>query len=521
MQGRTVMPGLIDAHSHFPSNGLVSVGLDLSSPPIGDIANTEQLLQAISKAARQQSSSRWLIGFNYDDASLAEGKHPTRQQLDKAAPDHAVYLWHRSGHMGVANSRALQELGHVLQAGQPNAIGYARNLSSKQYAGAAHVGRDADGQLTGLLQEHAAPGLRRLLQEIPFWQLPSVLLAARDDYLRAGITTVQNGYADTTVMHLLRWAQRLGIVKQRLVFWVSHDKLAKPIESPMALGSGAVASVTEHDSASLTLATSIGWKDAMSESFTLAAIKLNADGSPQGRTAWLSVPYLPDPALPEGYSGLRTPDEAALHRTISQYHKAGFQLAIHGNGDAAIDSIIQAVLLAQTQFPRNNTRHLLVHAQTIRADQLEQLAQLDMSVSFFPTHTFYWGDWYRHRVLGEERAAGISPLASADKAGVRYSLHTDSPVTPMQPMQMLWSATERKTKSGFVLGREQIISRERALRAMTIDAAWQNHLEDSRGSLEVGKLADWVVLSDNPLTVDDPRTISVEEVYIDGIKQRR
>ncbi len=477
LQGNTVVPGFVDAHSHFPANGIMSAGVDVSSPPFGPLNDIAALLGAINDQSRQQSTNRWIIGFNYDDAALLEGRHPTRLELDQAAPDHAVYLWHRSGHMGVANTRALTELGY-----DPAATVHPLNN--------IFIGRDEQGLMNGLLQESAAAPMQRLLQEVPWWRKPDILLSARDDYLRAGVTTLQNGYADKVTLQLLRATSALGLLPQRILVWPAHDKLDE----------GGIA----------------GWPDTDQRTMKIGAIKLIADGSPQGRTAWLSKPYEQDTHLGIHYTGQPAIPTMSLHAQILKYHRAGFQLAIHGNGDAAIQSIIDGLKKAQDDTPRTDARHLVVHAQTIRQSQLEALAEFRISASFFPSHTFYWGDWHRQRVLGESRAQFISPLASADAAGVRYTIHADSPVTPMNPMQMLWSATERKTSSGYVLGPDQRVSRLRALRAMTIDAAWQNHLEADRGSLEIGKLADMVVLSDDPLTVRDVRTVTASEVWIGG-----
>jgi len=210
-----------------------------------------------------------------------------------------------------------------------------------------------------------------------------------------------------------------------------------------------------------------------------------------------------------------------LERLVSRYHRAGFQLALHGNGDAAIDAIIEALAMAQAEYPRQDTRHFVVHAQTIRPDQLASLSRLHVGVSFFPTHTYYWGDWYSTRVFDDARARQISPLAIADELGVRYTIHSDAPVTPVSPMQMLWSAVNRRTLSDVQLGPNLVVSRMRALRAMTIDAAWQNHLDSDRGSLEVGKLADVISLSDNPLLANDVRAINVSQVWIGGIERYR
>ena len=255
-----------------------------------------------------------------------------------------------------------------------------------------------------------------------------MLLSARDEYLAAGVTTIQNGYAGKGMIYLLRALQMLKILPQRIVVWPAHDKF-------------------ENQKAMLEFFE----RDTLSDEteFRLGAIKLIVDGSPQGRTAWLREPYLTET------NGVRDNGSAAmdinfLQHLVRGYHRAGRQLALHGNGSAAIDAIITAVELAQRKFPDSDLRHILVHGQTVQPDQLESLAALGMAVSFFPSHTYFWGDWYRQILFGEERTAFISPLASARNAGVRFSLHTDAPVTPIDQLQVAWSANQRKTLTGAV-----------------------------------------------------------------------
>ena len=218
LKGQTVVPGFIDAHSHFPSSGLLSQGVDLSRRGAGGVSDMASLLKAISAQAQEQSANRWIISFSYDDSALAEQRHPTRQELDAVAPDHAVYLRHRSGHMGVANSRALRELGYEPATTMPE---------TSTVAEGSDVGLDDRQQMSGLLQDRATPAMQRLLEEIAWWRKPAILLDARDEYLRAGVTTVQNGYADRATVQLLRWAKVLGIVPQRIVVWPAHDKLTE------------------------------------------------------------------------------------------------------------------------------------------------------------------------------------------------------------------------------------------------------------------------------------------------------
>jgi len=169
LRGQTVIPGIIDAHSHFPSSGLLSQGVDLSTSPAGGVSDMASLLGTISAQAQEQPAKRWIISFSYDDTALAEKRHPTRNELDAAAPNHAVYLRHRSGHMGVANSRALRELGHEPDAPQSE-------MSLMVEGG---VGRDANRLMSGLLQDRATPAMQRLLKEVPWWRKPASALVAQ------------------------------------------------------------------------------------------------------------------------------------------------------------------------------------------------------------------------------------------------------------------------------------------------------------------------------------------------------
>ena len=186
---------------------------------------------------------------------------------------------------------------------------------------------------------------------------------------------------------------------------------------------------------------------------------------------------------------------------VGELNREGYQIAIHGNGDAAIDDILNAYRLALEQTPRPDARHRIEHCQTVREDQLDEMKRLGVTPSFFVGHVYYWGDRHRDIFLGPERAARISPLASALQRGIRFTIHDDSPTTPVNPLMLVWDAVNRLTLDGKVLGPEQRIPVMAALRAITSDAAWQNFEEKTQGSIEPGKLADLVALEENPLTV--------------------
>ena len=483
LAGRTLLPGFVDAHGHFPAARLGGLGVDLSPPPVGDVGDLPTLLARLADAAAADGpTERWLLGFDHDDANLLEGRHPTRDELDAVVPDRPLWLRHRSGHMGVGNSHALAALG--LDEGYVATAGGA-------------VRRGPDGRLDGLVQERAAPPLAALLREVAPRALLRTLGDARDDYLGAGVTTVQNGHASPAMSALLAWAARLGLLPQRVVLWPAStgDGVAAP--------PGAVARAWLGDGR-----------------LRAGPVKLILDGSPQGLTAWLTAPYFAVATSVAGleptFRGFPTIEPDAFAREVLALHAAGRDLAIHANGDAAIDAALDALETAAVAAPRPDARHLLVHAQTVRADQLARMARLDVSATFFPSHVPHWGDWHLARALGPERAARISPLASADAAGVRWSAHADAPVTPMRPLEIVDAAVERRTRAGTVLGPDERVSRRRALRSVTIDAAWQNRLETDRGSIEVGKLADLVVLSGDPLTAPRAAELVVDAVWIGG-----
>ena len=481
--GRALLPGFVDAHGHFPATRLGGLGVDLAPPPVGDVGDLPTLLSRLTEAAAADGpTDRWLLGFDHDDANLVEGRHPTRDELDAVVPDRPVWLRHRSGHMGVGNSRALAELG--LDEGYVAAAGGA-------------VRRDAAGRLDGLVQERAAPPLSRLLREVPPRALLGALGAARDEYLAAGVTTVQNGHAGPGLGALLAWSVRLGLLPQRVVLWPAH-RTGEGAPSP---GAAARAWLGED------------W-------LRTGPVKVILDGSPQGLTAWLTEPYFAIATsvagLEPGYRGFPTIDPAAFAADALALHGAGIDLAIHANGDAAIDAALDALEAAGRAAPRGDARHLLVHAQTARPDQLRRMARLGVEASFFVPHVPHWGDWHRTRALGPERAARISPLASADAAGVGWSAHADSPVTPMRPLEIVDAAVDRRTRSGEVLGPGERVSRARALRAVTADAARQARLEHDRGAIRPGLLADLVVLSGDPLAAPRAAELAVDAVWIGG-----
>ena len=471
LEGRTIVPGFIDAHGHFPGAGLTAVFVDLNSPPIGSVESIENLVTLLSQRAAETPEGEWILGIGYDDTLMLEQRHPTRHDLDRVSTRHPIGVLHISGHLGVANTSALEVSG--ISAETPDPPG---GLIRRE---------DDGGRPNGVLEETATQPITSRL--VPgFMDVLRMLERAKELYLEQGVTTAQSGATAAGLVRLFDWASWLGLVPLRLIVW----------PTPAAADS------------LLTGELEAGQWDPLR--LRVGAVKMIADGSIQGYTGYLREPYRIPPGDDPFYRGYpRIPRDELIER-VQRYHGAGLQLAIHGNGDASIDDILDAIELAQAESPRADARHIIIHAQMARDDQLDRMKRLGVLPSFFSLHTFYWGDRHRRIFMGPERAARISPAKSALARGVRFTIHCDAPVVPMEPLRLVWAAVNRKTRSDFTLGEAERISPMQALAAVTIDAAWQHFEEDVKGSLEPGKLADFVILSRSPL--DDPETIDEIEV---------
>ncbi len=479
LDGHALLPGFIDAHGHFPGTGIFARVADLNSPPIGEIETIDELVERLTGKAAELSRDDWVIGVGYDDTLLRDNRHPTRTDLDRVSLEQPVAAIHISGHLAAVNSAGLKRLG--IDARTPDPAG-------------GRIRRDPPaGEPNGVLEESAAdPVMRELQTPSLLAGLASVREGVRR-YTAAGVTTAQNGLADRSLLGRLDLLSRLGIIPIRLVLW--PDK----------------------EAADEILAGSFSFQPHDERWVRLGAVKLVADGSIQGYTGYLGAAYFVPPGDDPAYRGYPRMSHAELGERVSRYHAAGFQVAIHGNGDAAIDAILDAIERAQTEHPRPDARPIIVHAQMARDDQLDRMARLHVIPSFFSLHTYYWGDRHREIFLGPERAARISPAASARARGVRFTIHCDSPVVPMEPLRLVWAAVNRRSASGAEIGPGERIPVMDALRAVTANAAYQHFADTSLGSLARGKFADLVILSRSPL--DDPEhidTIEVLETIVGG-----
>ena len=482
LRGRTLAPGFVDGHVHVNGLGLQAIGANLLAPPDGAVETIDDLVTAMQSWAEASGDDErfgWIFGMGFDDAVLAEGRFPTRDDLDRVSTDVPVMAIHISGHFASVNSKGLAKIGYTADTPDPEG-GLIRR-------------RPGTNEPNGVLEELAAiPVFMAELSPTTAEDVNYIMEAGLELAMSFGYTTAQEGRAFApTHDALAAYAEAVGFPID-VVSYIDYSTPA-PLESEWA---------------------ALEYRNG----YRVGGIKMTLDGSPQGRTAWRTEPYLiPPEGQTDDYAGYPAiPDDADVIAIVEQSYANGWQLLAHANGDAAIDQLIRAEQAVQPNFDAADRRHTLIHGQYIRMDQLDALKELDLVASLFPMHTFYWGDWHA-QLIGEEKAMSISPTRSALDRGIPITSHTDAPVALPNLMQVMWATVNRVSRSGRVIGEAERLTPEEALKSITLWGAWQHFEEDDKGSLEDGKLADLVILSDNPLTID-PMSIN-EIVVLETIKE--
>ena len=467
LNGKTLVPGFIDAHSHL-SGVAVQVGTaNLLPPPDGPVQNIAALQQtlrefmATSDMVKQHSV---VIGFNYDDSQLEEARHPNRQELDAVSTEMPIMITHQSGHIGVYNTKALEMFGITAESVDP--------------AGGVIRREEGTKEPNGVLEENAHFAL--VYKMIPSSALADYLSEGEKQYLSNGFTTIQDGKTDPAT---LAFMVQFAVDGRFLADVVSYAD---------------VATMTDY-----TILNGPLHSDTYVNNFRIGGVKLTFDGSPQGKTAWFTKPYLVAPlGQDDSYLGYPAFTNEDALKWFSMAYENDWQMLTHTNGDAAIDQLIGIAGQAAEAFPGEDRRTVMIHGQFLREDQIDDIKRLGIFPALYPMHTFYWGDWHRDSVAGKARAENISPTGWMIDRDIKFSVHSDAPVTFPNSMRILDSAVNRTTRSGAILGESQRLRPMDALKAMTIWPAYQHFEEASKGSLEVGKLADMVILDQNPLSVD-------------------
>tara|TARA_B100000780_G_scaffold17271_1_gene11263 strand:+ start:591 stop:2306 length:1716 start_codon:yes stop_codon:yes gene_type:complete len=467
LNGKTLVPGFIDAHSHL-SGVAVQVGTaNLLPPPDGpgqNIAALQQALRDFMATSAMVKEHSVVIGFNYDDSQLEEARHPNRHELDAVSTEMPIMITHQSGHIGVYNTKALEMFGITAESVDP--------------AGGIIRRETGTNQPNGVLEENAHFAL--VYKMIPSSAVTGYLSEGEKQYLSNGFTTIQDGKTDPAT----------------LAFMVQFAADGRFLADVVSYAD--VATMTDY-----TILNGPLHSDTYVNNFRIGGVKLTFDGSPQGKTAWFTKPYLIPPlGQDESYLGYPAFADADALKWFSMAYENGWQILTHTNGDAAIDQLIDIAGQAAEAFPGKDRRTVMIHGQFLREDQIDDIKRLGIFPALYPMHTFYWGDWHRDSVAGKARAGNISPTGWMIDRDIKFSVHSDAPVTFPNSMRILDSAVNRTTRSGAILGASHRLRPMDALKAMTIWPAYQHFEEASKGSLEVGKLADMVILDQNPLLVD-------------------
>ena len=484
LEGRTLMPGLIEPHSHPILSALLYDWIDVSgfnNPDSGAI------IEKLQHAAAEKKEGEWVIAFGYDPILTRGLKALNADLLSEISSSIPIFVMTQTMHTSYVNHKAFALAGITRDTPQPG-------------QGSVIV-KDDKGNLTGMLIEAAAT--------IPFFlAMPQKSIEDNlrlvknqfDRYAQAGYTTV--GAAGFFPM----FPDALGIVKETV----------EQSDSPIRM---TVYRKREEMETGTFLEPGAG-----TDKYRYVGAKFWYDGSPYTGTMLLDKPYLNSPlmqtclGLPQDICGHRVLSKTELRGHIQTYHDAGWQISVHAQGDRAIRETIDVYEAVLKASPRADHRHRIEHCALFQKDQLDRAFRLGLTPSWHLNHIYYYGEALRDEIIGPERASGLMPIGSARQSGHRNSLHNDSPMYPAEPFKLMRTAVTRKTRKGDVIGADQAVSASDAIRFLTIDAAWQMFMEEKVGSLEVGKLADLAVLSENPLRIDPDRLdqIQVIETYIEG-----
>ncbi|MEP0941264.1 MAG: amidohydrolase [Rhizobiaceae bacterium] len=481
LEGKTVLPGFIDAHTHVVSGSVVDAIMEYVG--MARYTTVGEVLQHIAMRVAETSAGEWLVFRNFDPAVQEGADALTFADLDPISTEHPIFVLNASGHLAYANSKAFEVSGVTNDVQDP--------------PGGEFV-RDTNGNLTGTIKNNVA--FLKIVENYPAMMEANPvegLIGLLDKWAEYGLTTVSElslgalaqSPADTQVMAA---AAQSGRMKARIRAYPFYTLGAEVWDE---------AGVMQGDGNALA---------------RIAGYKLVADGSNQGFTGLQRDPYLNREDRGLAYMEADELTAVALERA-----QKGWHLSIHGNGDAAIDNILDTCqALVDAGVDMSLVRPRIEHCSILHDEQIARMKDLGVSASFLIGHVHYWGIAMRDEVFGEDKAELLDRCRSVEKAGVGFTLHSDFMVTDPDPLHMIEMAVTRRTwkEPDYVLAPQEAISVESAIQAMTSEAAWQLFSDHEVGSLEPGKLADMVILEQDPRDVrqDEIKNIKVLETWMDG-----
>lgn len=476
LKGKTLMPSFIDPHSHFINSLGMSSQANCSPSPVGEADDVAGIIRALKNLQQDKNipEGKLIMGYGYDDTVMPEGKLLNRDDLDGAFPNNPVMVMHVSLHGAVLNSKAMEMF----------------NISENTETppGGIIVRKPGTNEPYGLIMETAFLPIFSNLPKPSEDELMQQLRDGQMIYAEAGVTTAQEGASHLHDVKIIQNGADAGAL--------FIDVVSYPF-------------ITEFDSIfKMYTAEDFG---KYNNHFKLGGIKITIDGSPQGRTALFTTPYLTGgPSGEENWLGESTFPQETVNQMLKSVYDKGLQSTFHANGDGAIDMCIKAHEYASGDDPTKERRTTIIHSQFVRKDQLDKYVEYKMIPSLYTEHTFFFADAHiKNR--GLEQASFISPMKTAIDKGLKPTNHTDFNVAPIDQMMVVWTAVNRVSRNGEVIGAEERVTPYQALQAITTNAAYQYFEEDRKGSLETGKLADMVVLSDNPIKVDP---ITIKDIQV-------
>ncbi len=462
LKGSTMLPGFLDPHGHFMSALMMVNQVNAASPPMGTSTNIPQIVEKLQAFGKQRNipDDGWILAWGYDQDLLEEQRHITRKDLDAAFPNRKVMIIHVSMHGAVLNSKALEWAGIDANTETPPGGIIARLPGGSEPA--------------GLVMETAYIPIFAKLPQPSVSEMMDVMKPAQMMYAENGYTQAVEGFTHVKDLDLLMKA-----ASEERIFL---DILALP-------------AFTEIDDWFGNDKYEFG---VYNNNLKIQAVKITLDGSPQGKTALVSHPYMTGgPGGEANWKGESSITQEQLDGITQKMFDANIPMHIHTNGDGAIDMMINTVEKAGITAA-DDRRTVIVHSQFQRPEHLPKYVELGLLPSYFTLHTYYWGDVHIKNI-GKDAAFFISPMKSAKAAGLAVSNHSDFNVTPLDPFFIIWSAMARESRSGVIIGPEQRVDAYTALQALTTGPAYQVFEENRKGKIKAGMIADFVVIKNNPL----------------------
>ncbi len=482
--GKTLLPGFLDAHSHYINSLLVANQCKLYAPPSGPGKDVPSIIAELKKYATERKvvPDELIMGYGYDDSVMPEGRLLNRDDLDEAFPNNPVRVDHVSMHGAVMNSLALKK--------------YGINAETKTPPGGVIVRKPNTPEPWGLIMETAF---------LPIIEQTEPMTAQQEiDWTRAG----QMLYAETGVTTAHEGASHLPQIQTMMRASDAGANIIDVVAFPFVTD-------VENVLAEVPLSEWGSYKNR----FKIGGVKITLDGSPQGRTAYFTTPYLTDgPGGEKNWTGEPTFPQDLANNMVKKVYDMNVPLNIHCNGDASVDAFLTAYEFARAGDYSKPWNVTTIHTQFMRKDHIPKFVQYQVRPSFYTLHTYYFAEAHLAN-RGQEQTMYISPMRDAIDAGLRPSNHTDFVVAPLDQLTMLWSAVNRTSRRGDEIGPGQRVTPYEGLKAMTEWVAEQYDELDSKGTLEIGKRADLVILDRDPLKVD-PRSIKdikVVETIKDGV----